>query len=126
MVSVFLEQYLKKGDVVVVTNPNTITLKYYLHRRGLSSEFTELNKSKAIDRAIVVVNRGLGQNLEYVLERRSFLDNVISMITVRGYRIEKTRQIDCHSVGRDRLGALIAVSYSTEPEQLHGPRDRIR
>ena len=77
MVSVFLEQYLKTGDVVVVTNPNTITLKYYLHRRGLSSEFTELNKSKAIDRAIVVVNRGLGQNLEYVLERRSFLDNVI-------------------------------------------------
>jgi hypothetical protein len=45
---------------------------------------------------------------------------VISMITTQGYRIEKTRQIDCHSVGRDRLGALIAVSYSIEPEQLPG------
>jgi hypothetical protein len=63
--------------VVVVTNPNTITLKYYLRRQGLASEVTELNKSKAFQRAIVVVNRGLGQNLEYVLERRSFLDNVI-------------------------------------------------
>jgi len=77
MVSVFLEENLKTDDVVVVTNPNTITLKYYLRRQGLASEVTELNKSKAFQRAIVVVNRGLGQNLEYVLERRSFLDNVI-------------------------------------------------
>jgi len=77
LVSVFLEQNLKTNDVVVVTNPNTITLKYYLRRQGISSEVTELNKSKAFQRAIVVVNRGLGQNLEYVLERRSFLDNVI-------------------------------------------------
>ena len=45
---------------------------------------------------------------------------VISMIAPQGYRIEKTRQIDCHSVRRDRLAALIAVSYSKEPEQLQG------
>lgn len=76
MVSEFLEGYLKPDDVVVVTNPNTITLKYYLHRQGVSPDVTELNRSKAFQRAIVVVNRGLGQNLEYVLERRFFLDNV--------------------------------------------------
>ena len=43
------------------------------------------------------------------------------MIPRQGYRIEKTRQIECHSVGRDRLAALIAVSYPIEPEQLPGP-----
>jgi len=48
------------------------------------------------------------------------LRGVISMIAPQGYRIEKTRQIDCHSVRRDRLAALIAVSYSKEPEQLQG------
>jgi hypothetical protein len=77
MVSVFLEENLKKDDVVVVTSPNTITLKYYLRRQGIAAEVTELNKLKLFQRAIVVVNRGLGQNLEYVLERRSFLDNVV-------------------------------------------------
>jgi hypothetical protein len=35
---------------------------------------------------------------------------VLSMITVGGYRIEKTRQIDRHSIGRGRLAASIAVS----------------
>ena len=44
------------------------------------------------------------------------------MTTVLGYRIDKTRQIDRHSVDRDRLAALIAVSYPREPEQLRGGR----
>ncbi len=43
-----------------------------------------------------------------------------SPIADQGYRIEKARQIECHSVGRDRLAALIAVPYSIEPEQLPG------
>jgi hypothetical protein len=52
--------------------------------------------------------------------RKRVISIVISMIEAHRYRIEKTRQIDCHSVDRDRLAALIAVSYSMEPEQLQG------
>jgi hypothetical protein len=60
----------------VVTSPDTIVLKYYLRRLGISKEATELTKGKDFQRAIVVVNRGYGQSLDYVLERRSFLDDV--------------------------------------------------
>jgi len=72
----FLEDYLQPEDVVVVTSPDTIVLKYYLRRNNLSKEYTELVKEKEFSRAIVVVNQGLGQTLEYVLERRSFLDDI--------------------------------------------------
>jgi hypothetical protein len=72
----FLGADLQSGDVVVVTSPDTIVLKYYLRRLGVLSEVTELVKGKSFKRAIVVVNQGYGQNLEYVLERRSFLDDV--------------------------------------------------
>jgi hypothetical protein len=72
----FLEDYLQPEDVVVVTSPDTVVLKYYLRRNNLSKEYTELVKEKEFSRAIVVVNQGLGQTLEYVLERRSFLDDI--------------------------------------------------
>lgn len=72
----FLYQDLSARDVVVVTSPDTIVLKYYLRRLGISKEATELTKGKDFQRAIVVVNRGYGQSLDYVLERRSFLDDV--------------------------------------------------
>lgn len=73
----FLKEYLNPKDVVVVTSPDTIVLKYYLRRNGLSDEFTELRKDKSFDHALVVVNKALGQTLGYVLERRSFSDDVI-------------------------------------------------
>jgi uncharacterized membrane protein len=73
----FLTDYLKPKDVVVVTSPDTIVLKYYLMRNDLSEEFTELRKDKDFDHALVVVNKALGQTLGYVLERRSFSDDVI-------------------------------------------------
>lgn len=72
----FLGQYLEDGDVVVVTSPDTVVLKYYLSRLGISKEFTELVKGKDFSRAIVVVNLAYGQTLDYVLERRSFQDDV--------------------------------------------------
>lgn len=72
----FLKNDLGTQDVVVVTSPDTIVLKYYLQRLGVPKEASELTKEKEFDRAIVVVNKGLGQSLEYVLERRSFLDDV--------------------------------------------------
>ncbi len=72
----FLEGDLRSEDVVVVTSPDTIVLKYYLRRLGIPNEVTELVKGRSFNRAIVVVNRGYGQNLEYVLERRFFLDDV--------------------------------------------------
>jgi hypothetical protein len=72
----YLKDYLEPEDVVVVTSPNSIVLKYYLRRNGLGGEYTELEKEKSFDRAIVVVNPGYGQTLEYVLERRNFTDDV--------------------------------------------------
>ena len=72
----FLEQDLDPKDVVVVTSPDTIVLKYYLSRLDIPKEATELSKGKDFQRAIVVVNRGYGQTLDYVLERRSFRDDV--------------------------------------------------
>jgi hypothetical protein len=75
-IAYFLKENLKPEDVVVVTSPDTILLKYYLSRHDLSVEFTELRKDKAFDHALVVVNKALGQTLRYVLERRSFLDDV--------------------------------------------------
>src|SRR3990172_7451534 len=48
------------------------------------------------------------------------LRGVISMIAPQGYRIEKTRQIDCHSVRRDRLAAWIAVSKRWLEVRGHG------
>lgn len=72
----FLKDTLKPKDVVVVTSPDTIVLKYYLRRNDLSDEFTELKKDKSFDHALVVVNKALGQTLDYVLERRSFSDDV--------------------------------------------------
>ncbi len=75
-VSDFLFEYLQEGDVVVVTSPDTVVLKYYLMRNNIDNEYTELTKGKEITRSIVVVNQAQGQTLEYVLERRSFLDDV--------------------------------------------------
>ena len=43
---------------------------------GISKEASELTKGKDFQRAIVVVNRGYGQTLDFVLEKRSFLDDV--------------------------------------------------
>ena len=72
----FLQYYLKEGDVVVVTSPDTVVLKYYLRRNNLANEFTDLGKGKQVTRAIVHIKQGHHQTLEYVLERRSFLDDV--------------------------------------------------
>lgn len=72
----FLGEYLQPEDVVVVTSPDTIVLKYYLSRIGLEKEYTELEKGKSFNRAIIVVNQALGQTMEYVLERRNFMDDV--------------------------------------------------
>ena len=75
-IAYFLKDYLEPRDVVVVTSPDTIVLKYYLMRNDLSEEFTELRKDKAFDHALVIVNKALGQTLNYVLDRRSFSDDV--------------------------------------------------
>jgi len=72
----FLQDYLQDGDVVVVTSPDTVVLKYYLMRINIDKEFTELTKGKEVARSIVVVNQAIGHTLEYVLDRRSFLDDV--------------------------------------------------
>lgn len=72
----FLHEEIQAKDVVVVTSPDTVVLKYYLRRLGLSKDLTELSKGKSFNRAIVVVNQAYEQNLEYVLDRRSFLDDV--------------------------------------------------
>jgi hypothetical protein len=86
VVADYLKDNLQPDDVVVVTSPDTIVLKYYLGRMGLGKEFTELEKGKSFDRAIVVVNLGLGQTLEYVLERRKFLDDVDLSVVDELYR----------------------------------------
>jgi hypothetical protein len=75
-VAMYLSDYLQPEDVVVVTSPDTIVLKYYLRRYGISQEATELTKDKPFDHAIVVVNKAYGQTIKYVLARRSFLDDV--------------------------------------------------
>ncbi len=72
----FLIDYLQEGDVVVVTSPDTVILKYYLMRNDIDKEFTELVKGKEVNRSIVVVNHAHEQTLQYVLERRFFLDDV--------------------------------------------------
>ncbi|MBE9473532.1 MAG: glycosyltransferase family 39 protein [Chloroflexi bacterium] len=76
VVADFLMDYLQPKDVVVVTSPDTVVLKYYLRRNGLAKEFTELEKGKSFERAIVVVNQAQEQTLEVVLERRNFMDDV--------------------------------------------------
>lgn len=77
-VAIYLQEILQPEDVVVVTSPDTIVLKYYLNRYGLSQEATELTKDKQFKHAIVVVNQAYGQSMDYVLERRSFSDDVSS------------------------------------------------
>ena len=72
----FLQDYLKEGDVVVATSPDNVVLKYYLRRNNLANDFTDLGKGKQVLRSIVVVNHAYNQTLEYVLERRFFLDDV--------------------------------------------------
>jgi uncharacterized membrane protein len=72
----FLKGYLQPDDVVVVTSPDTVVLKYYLMRNDVEKEVTELRKGKEVSRSIVVVNTAHGQTIEYVLDRRSFLDDV--------------------------------------------------
>lgn len=76
LVADFLSDYLQEGDVVVVTSPDTVVLKYYLARNNIDKEFTELVKGKDVNRSIVVVNNAHEQTLQFVLERRSFLDDV--------------------------------------------------
>jgi preprotein translocase subunit Sss1 len=85
----FLDTYLEEGDVVVVTSPDTVVLKYYLLRLGISKEFTELVKGKEFSRAIVVVNVAYGQTLGYVLERRSFQDDVLLSSVEEIYRTKR-------------------------------------
>ncbi len=89
----YLQDYLQPNDVVVVTSPDTVVLKYYLRRNGLAKEFTELEKGKLFERAIVVVNQAQGQTLEYVLERRQFLDDV-NIASVDEIRIAQVYLID--------------------------------
>ena len=72
----FLQDHLQEGDVVVVTSPDTVVLKYYMRRNNLANDFTDLVKGKQVSRSIVVVNQAHNQTLEYVLERRSYLDDV--------------------------------------------------
>ena len=72
----FLQEYLQEGDVVVATSPDNVVLKYYLRRNNLANDYTDLRKGKLVSRSIVVVNQAHDQTLEYVLERRSFLDDV--------------------------------------------------
>jgi len=72
----FLIDYLQEGDVVVVTSPDAVILKYYMMRNDIDKEFTELVKGKEVNRSIVVVNHAHDQTLQYVLERRFFLDDV--------------------------------------------------
>ncbi len=76
LVADFLSDYLQEGDVVVVTSPDTVVLKYYLARNNIDKEFTELVKGKDVNRSIVVVNNAHEQTLQFVLDRRSFLDDV--------------------------------------------------
>ena len=45
-------------------------------RNDIDKEFTELVKGKEVNRSIVVVNHAHEQTLQYVLERRFFLDDV--------------------------------------------------
>jgi len=82
----YLEDFLQQGDVVVITSPDTVVLKYYLMRNNLPNEFTELVQNKDVNRSIVVVNQALGQTLEYVLERRSYQDDVELALAEEVYR----------------------------------------
>ena len=45
-------------------------------RLDVANEVTDLRKGKEVARSIVVVNLAHGQSIEYVLERRSYLDDV--------------------------------------------------
>ncbi|GAG85472.1 unnamed protein product, partial [marine sediment metagenome] len=53
----FLQDHLQEGDVVVVTSPDTVVLKYYMRRNNLANDFTDLVKGKQVSRSIVVVNQ---------------------------------------------------------------------
>lgn len=75
-VAVYLREELQPNNVVVATSPDNVVLKYYLRRYGLPDDITELTSGKSFERAIVVVNQAYGQDLEYVLNQRSFLDDV--------------------------------------------------
>lgn len=75
-IAIFLKDYLRADDVVVVTSPDAIVLRYYLLLHGISGQYTELRDDKSFNRVIVVVNPLYGQTLESVLEKRSFLDDV--------------------------------------------------
>ncbi|MFN2176523.1 MAG: glycosyltransferase family 39 protein [Anaerolineales bacterium] len=72
----FLQDYLRSGDVVVVTSPDTVVLQYYLLRNELDRNYTEVDEEKEASRSIVVVNQALNQTLESVLKRRSYLEDV--------------------------------------------------
>jgi hypothetical protein len=73
-VAMFLADYLQPEDVVAVTSPDRIVLQYYLDRYTVSEGKYEFLLSKPFNRAIVVVNKGFGQTIEYVIGWRSYFD----------------------------------------------------
>lgn len=72
----FLQGYLQDGDAVVATSPDRVILDYYLLRRKLGRDYSNLGKGRDILRSIVLVNLAYDQTLESVLEARSYLDDV--------------------------------------------------
>lgn len=74
--AIYLSGTVVSGDVVVVTSPDAAILDYYLRRQGIDRSTLENNVSRHFRRALVLVNTGYGQDLEYVLKERSFSENV--------------------------------------------------
>jgi hypothetical protein len=75
-VTVFLKDYLTAQDVVLVTSPDGVLLRYYFRRYRLSEDYTSDVRDQDFLHALVVVNQSQGQTIESVLKKRAFTGKV--------------------------------------------------
>ena len=70
-VAFFLKDYLGPQDVIIVTSPDAVTVRYYLKQYGIDGDQTFYRGDKEYSRALVIVNQRYNQTLDSVLNNRS-------------------------------------------------------
>jgi hypothetical protein len=74
--ALFLEGALRPDDVLLLTAPDAIVIRYYLERQGVAWDYAEGIKQKDFHRALAVVNTRNDQTVEWIVEGKSLLERV--------------------------------------------------
>jgi 4-amino-4-deoxy-L-arabinose transferase-like glycosyltransferase len=68
--AIFLSDFIDPEDVILVTAPDAVTLRYYLKQYEVDGQQSAYQRDQEYRRALVVVNQRYGQTLDSVLESR--------------------------------------------------------